>query len=229
MIESSLKNPLLMKDILVALMLIITSLSMSAQEREYFSHTRFSISGALTSSYTYELDFACHYMFCPFVGAGGSLGSWKVISEEGYASGHGWHIDSDDERPSNLFIRPSLVLKTPGIKIGQVHLGLYAEPSLMLNIPYQTVAIRYATPDNPRYDHKYKDISTNRGQWLAGALRLGINLDIGEGNISLGYMMSNLDVYSQYRQLNYNGTSFRDFYPVKNFMWGLYLTLGCCL
>ena len=33
------------------------------------------------------------------------------------------------------------------------------------------------------------------------------------GRISVGYLMSNLDIYSQMRHLSYEGISFEKFYP----------------
>ncbi len=44
------------------------------------------------------------------------------------------------------------------------------------------------------------------------------------GRISVGYLMSNLDIYSQMRHLSYEGISFEKFYPKRNFMQGAYLS-----
>lgn len=188
-----------------------------------FTHNRFSFSGMLTSSDTYQLEAAYHYMFNRYVGIGGAFGYWKVYYETGWASGTGWEIESDDNRPFNLYLHPSVVLKTPAISIKSVHLGLFAEPGLMLNVPYTRVCI-HQTANWPEMDYKY--ISTSKGQWLAMDLRAGIYANFGPCGFSAGYLMSNLDVYSQYRHLSYNGVSFRKFYPKKTFLQGAYLTLS---
>ncbi|MCM1349445.1 MAG: hypothetical protein NC338_08545, partial [Firmicutes bacterium] len=116
---------------------------------------------------------------------------------------------------------PSVVLKTPAIKIKQVDLGLYAEPGLMLNVPYTGANIRQYT-QWPDYD--YKHISTSKGQWFAVDVRVGIFVNFGSCGFSAGYSISNYDVYSQYRHLSYKGISFGKYYPKKSFMQGAYLT-----
>ena len=188
-----------------------------------FGHNRYSFSGLLTSSNTYQLEASYHYMFNRFIGVGGALGFWKVYYEQGHASGKDWTIDSDDNVPESLYLRPSLVLKSPAIKFRSVDIGLYADPGAMLNVPYSSANIRQYTMW-PDYD--YKHISTNDGQWFAIDLRAGVYLNVGPLGFSAGYMMSNMDVYSRFRHLSYKGVSFSEFYPVMSFMQGAYLTLS---
>ena len=185
------------------------------------THHRVGLNGAVTSSDSWLLEFSYHYMFNRYVGLGGSVGTWKVYFEDGRASGQNWSIDGDDNKPWNFYLRPSVLLKTPAIKYRASLWSLFAEPGLMLNIPYQRVCIEN-TSNWPYIDYDY--ISTNKGQWIAIDLRIGVSLDIGPIGINAGYMMSNLDVYSQYRHLSYNGNSFKKFYPKKPFMQGAYIS-----
>ncbi|MCC8120342.1 MAG: hypothetical protein LIP09_16605 [Bacteroidales bacterium] len=161
-------------------------------------------------------------MINDIVGVGGSLGYWKNYYEDGWAAGKDWAIDSEDNKPSNLYLKPSIVLKSPSLNIKGIPLALYVEPGLMLNIPYQRVWIE-KTPNWPNTD--YDHISTSKGQWLAGEARIGINVELGPGALCVGYFMSNLDIYSQYRHLSYQGISFKEFYPSKPFMQGAFITL----
>ncbi len=188
-----------------------------------FSHNRGGISGMLTSSCSWQLEVSYHYMINSCIGLGGSAGTWKVYFEEGYASGKDWSIDSDDTQPNNLYLRPSLVLKTPAISIKSVDLGIYTEPGLMMNVPYTRVWIQQTT-EWPEY--KYKSVSTSNGQWLAWDIHIGVYANIGPCGFSAGYLWSNFDVYSQYRHLSYKGQYFKDFYPAKSTMQGAYLTLS---
>lgn len=80
-------------------------------------------------------------MFCKFVGVGGALGYWSNYYDDGWASGSNWNIDEDDNRPSNFYLRPSVVLKSPSVRFKQTQWCLYAEPGIMLNVPYQQVSI----------------------------------------------------------------------------------------
>ena len=91
-----------------------------------FSNNRGSLNGTLTSSCSWQLEAGYHYMLCRYVGVGGSIGLWKVYFEEGRAYGDDWEVDWDDDnnKPENFYLRPSLLLKTPAIKIKSVDLGL---------------------------------------------------------------------------------------------------------
>ncbi len=216
-----------MRRIGVFIIAIFTALSILAENKKEenfeFSHHRASISGLLTSSDSWQLEGAYHYLFNRYIGIGGAIGGWKVYFEEGWPSGKDWEIDSDDSKPFSIYLRPSVILKSPAVKIKQVDLGLFAEPGVMLNVPYSHVNIRQYR-GWPNFE--YKSVSTTKGQWFAMDLRLGIYANIGPLGISAGYMMSNLDVYSQYRHLSYKGISFKEFYPKKSFMQGAYLILS---
>lgn len=48
---------------------------------------RVALSGLLTSSDSWQIEFSYHYMFNKYIGLGGSVGLWKVYYEEGWASG----------------------------------------------------------------------------------------------------------------------------------------------
>lgn len=93
----------------------------------------------------------------------------------------------------------------------------------MMNIPYTRVWIRQYT-NWPNYESE--SASTGGGQWWAVDLRVGIYANIGPCGVGIAYLMSNHDVYSQYRHLSYNGVSFSNFYPKKSFMQGASLTLS---
>lgn len=212
-----------MRNVLLALFMITLGINVvSARQFEDITHNRASITGLLTSSDSWQVELGYNYMICPYVGIGGAVGGWKNYFVDGYASGKDWHIASDDEKPSNIYLRPSIVLKSPAIRIKDSYLGLYAEPGLMMNVPYERVWIDKIT-NWPQTDYNNK-VSTSNGQWCAVDIRLGVYFNVGPCGISAGYMMSNFDIYSQRRHLSYNGVSFSQFYPKKPFMQGAYLT-----
>ncbi len=102
---------------------------------------RFSLNGTLTSSYSYSLDVSFHYMFGRYIGVGGAFGCWANYYEFGWASGVDWWITDEDNKPSGIYLRPSAVIKSPGLKYRATTWSLYAEPGLLLNIPYRRVCI----------------------------------------------------------------------------------------
>ena len=214
-----------MKRLCVITIVVMSAMSLFADNKKdenfEFSHNKVAFSGLVTSSDSYQVEASYHYMFNRYIGLGGSFGFWKVWYEDGWASEKDWEIESDENKPSNFYLRPSVVLKTPAIKIKQVDLGLYAEPGVMLNVPYTGANIRQYT-QWPDYD--YKHISTSKGQWFAVDMRVGIFVNFGPCGFSAGYTMSNYDVYSQYRHLSYKGISFSKYYSKKSFMQGAYLT-----
>lgn len=204
------------------IILLVSCLPVSAiaeTTAETWRH-RVTFSGSLTSSDTYSLEASYHYMLCPYVGVGGAFGYWANYFDDGWASGRNWNIDEDDNKPSNLYLRPSVILKSPALKYRSAAWSLYAEPGIMLNVPYQRVCIEH-TANWPRTHYDY--VGTTKGQWLAAELRAGISLDMGPFGISAGYLISNLDIFSQYRHLSYRGQSFSDFYPSKPLMQGAFL------
>ncbi len=193
----------------------------SGEENFESVHNRVSFSGLLTSSDSYQLEASYHYMFNRSIVVGAAAGYWKVLYEDGWASGRDWEIESDDNAPSNIYLHPSLILKTPSLKIKNVGLGIYAEPGLMLNVPYKRVNIRQ---HRRGWEYDIRHISTMKGQWFAMDLRIGVYVNLGQLGFSAGYMVSNFNVYSQYRHLSYMGNSFSNYYPEKKSMQGGYLT-----
>ena len=212
---------------LILSVLVVIPFVLLANNDEDKTHHRVGFNGALTSSYTWQLEFSYHYMFNRYIGVGGSAGSWEVYYEEGWASDKNWNIDDDDNKPWNFYIRPSVLLKTPALKYRACEWSIFAEPGVMLNIPYQRVCIESRHNGSAT---EYDYISTTKGQWLASDLRVGVSvsvsLDSDQFGVSAGYMMSNLDVYSQYRHLSYKGVSFEKFYSRKPFMQGAYISLS---
>lgn len=212
---------------LLVIFLVLSALSGRAavtwELDQELTRNRLSLTGALTSSDAYQLEVTYHWMLFRYLGFGGSFGFWKCYFDDGRAEGPHWGVDYDTNRPSNLYLRPSIALRSPGLKLGQVILGLYAEPGVLLNVPYEQVCIE-RTENWPRIEYDY--VSTTRGQWLAFDVRLGVLVNVGPCDFSAGYLMSNLDIFSQFRHLSYRGQSFASAYPSKQFMQGAYLTLS---
>lgn len=220
--EISCEQDYFMKKIILTVLISFLSIMASAKGvEEEPGHNRVAINGLLTSQDSYQLEASYHYMISKYAGVGGALGYWKNYSEDGCPRGNYWSISLDDMKPDNFYLRPSVIFKSPAIKIKDAQVGLFAEPGIMLNIPYRRVCLDL-TYNWPATDYEY--VSTNHGQWCAIDVRLGVFLNCGGFGISAGYMMSNFDIYSQSRHLSYQGQSFEKFYPDDNFMQGAYLS-----
>lgn len=178
-----------------------------------FTRHRGAFTGALVSQAAYHLEVSYHYMLNRYVGLGGGLGLWQNYFSDGYPQGPEWRLDEDSARPGNLYLRLSALLKTPSITFKSARWGLMAEPACMLQVPYTRVYVNDMYGIVEANSHR---LSTNNGQWLVVELRTGIYVNFGPIGINAGYALSNLDIYSYYRNLSYNGVSFRRFYPAPN-------------
>lgn len=212
-----------LNSLILMLFLFPLTVSSGGKEDDFGRHC-LGMSGALTSSDTWQVDLSYHFMLTRNIGVGAALGSWKQYFIDGFPSGPGWEIDSEDEKISNFYLRPSVLLVSPRLfSLGLWNFALRAEPGVMMNVPYQGVCIDiledYHTVD-------YKHISTSRGQWCAFECKAGIEANFMYGTISAGYMFSTLDIYGISRNLHYNGVSFGDFYPKAGVIHGAYLSLS---
>lgn len=179
-------------------------------------HNRITFNGWLTSD-TYSGEIGYHYMLTRHFGIGGAGGYWHIFDSRGRAAGKGWKVEESSNDPSSLYLRPSVILKSPQINI----FSLYAEPGIILNLPYQRAKIEL-TDNFPYIEYEY--VNTSKGQWLALEMRFGIALDFDSFGITVGYIMSNLDPYSMFRHMSYNGVSFDRFYDKKSFRQGAFIS-----
>lgn len=183
------------------------------------THHIAAMSGTLTSEWTYQCELSYHFMPLPYVGIGASTGYWRQYDTDYWHSGKNWSIDSDDERLSNLFITPSLLLLSPTLRLGSVGLGVMAEPGLMMNIPYERVWVHDSVDGIAM---RSKSVSSHTGRWWAYTCKAALTLKIGQATFALGYHWSNYDIYTFRRHMSYNGVSFNKFYPKAQCQYGAF-------
>lgn len=184
-----------------------------------FENNRVAVSGAFSNSYTWQVDLSYHYMINRYLGFGASLGYWKTAYPEGQPKGNDWYAEWDSNDPSNVFLRPSIILKTPPLRIKKCEIGIFAQPGAMMNVPYLSVTLLQGSAAT---GYTRKSVSTTGGQWFALDARLGLFVNLGPCGFSAGYLISNHDIYGQYRHLRYNKVSFDSFYPEKTLLQGIY-------
>ena len=115
-----------MKNIIIFLCILGNIFLANAQIENFETKHKIAINGAVTSDITWQLDFSYHYMLSSYVGIGTSLGMWREFSYGGLPAGKDWEIHEDDEKTSNLFLRPSIQLISPTIlKISDGRLKLF--------------------------------------------------------------------------------------------------------
>ena len=215
-----------MKTLFTVFAIIVINLYSLASERSErafeFDTNRIAFSGVFSSSYSWQLDASWHYMVNPYIGLGASIGTWEVVYPDGHPEGADWRVEYDEygsQKPWNLFIRPSAVLKTPGVRIKKCEIGFFAQPGIMMNIPYASVSVLQGSAQT---GYTRKTVSTTKGQWLAFDAKIGPSVNVGPCGFSIGYLISTHDIYGQFKCLKYDGVSFDRFYPKKTLLQGIY-------
>lgn len=220
---------MLMKRLHFILIFIIFSLSVArAEENPYnegnASRFRIGMNLQFTTHHSWQIDFGCHYMLSQHVGVGGSVGGWRQYKSPISPEGPNWWVLRSDRHPSNVFIRPSVLLMTSELfRIGKVGVGFSACPGLQFNVPQQRVTIMIAN------DWDYSDnvkVHTTKGEWFAVDCRAGFYLHAGPVFLQMGYVASSLNIYGMYRNLEYNHVSFKNFYPHSSWLQGGYMTVS---
>ncbi|MDE6327799.1 MAG: hypothetical protein K2L91_04650 [Duncaniella sp.] len=216
---------------LLLISILTICVSVSAVAGSGFNHgdekaSRFRIGMNLqfTSHSSWQIDFGCHYMLSPYVGLGGSVGGWRQFRSPISPEGPNWWVLRSDRHPSNVFLRPSVLLMTGElIRIGKAGFGLTACPGVQLNVPHQRVTIEIA--NNWDYTDNVK-VSTTKGEWIAVDCRAGLYMHAGPVYLQAGYVASSLNIYGMYRNLEYNHVSFKEFYPHSSWLQGGYVTVS---
>lgn len=215
--------------LLAILILLSSSAAVTAGGKDPYdlghaSRFRLGLNFQFTSFRTWQIDFGCHYMVTPWLGLGASLGGWRQYGQWNSPEGPNWWVLKSDRHVSNVFLRPSLLLTTPTLwRIGKTEWGLMANPGVMLNVPNHRVTIEKSN------DWDYEDqehISSSRGKWCALDCRLGLYLRAGKVYIMAGYILSNLEIYSYYRNMEYDGVKFSDYYPRRKGLQGGFVTIS---
>lgn len=206
---------------------LATSVNAAAatDENDAPTHHEVGLTGELTSGDTWQLEASYHWFPIKYVGVGASFGLWRQTGYDGLPATNEWRINEDDSKVGNVFLMPSLLLKSPAIiKTADVSLGLMAEPGFMMNMPSAKVAIDKIEGTNVYTN--YDRVSSNSGRWCAFSLRIGAYAAFDNITISLGYAYSSLDIYGMRRNMVYNGTRFSDFYPKRKNMGGAFLRVA---
>lgn len=226
-------------------------LSVNAQTTNewYRGQVRFTI--GVASNLSVDAEISGHYMLLPYIGIGGGIGlmgqyDYNKVPFGEIASANStrafWGLDKDQRQIARPYLRPYLVLRTPTlIKMGKernFRLRLEVEPGAQLTIPYTRARINYAWyPEQggyyPGVSDDYGDLpfqtegySSRRGAWCFWNLKNSITVSNDHLTFSLGYSVSNFDIYSLRRNMVVEGVSFHQFYPKKEYTHCVFAGIG---
>lgn len=168
-------------------------------------------------TYSFILDYK--YYLRPFFGVGGGIflnsQSGNSIQPHGDLNSEGkilaWKSETKVTNPGGFI---SIVGEFPVI-IRERGIMLEFEPAWLLMLP-RTSSIVELQNVNTGVRAGSDRLSVAGGQWNAWLLRSGLSFRLGDRlMLSLSYSITNLDSYSTYRLLEYEGKCFNDFYPEK--------------
>lgn len=181
--------------------------------------------GGMAVSRAWLVDVAYHYKLNQHVGVGGSFGVWgNLISKDG-AHGSGWDMRYRKNSPGNVFLRPSVSVFSPMLLCtGGIEWKLYAEPGVVLQVPYGRAYVY--TYDARGTIIAESEVTSSSGKWAMPDCRLGVTMQADNFDISFGYYVSTLDVYSEYRSMTFNGERFDNTLPKHKLQQGAFVSLS---
>lgn len=195
----------------------------------------FSLTAGVATNYVYNLEASAYYCPVPWVGVGVGIGFVKQGRDQApWPHGYKWEIDDDSRSMENFYLRPSLLFTSPRLfRIKACSFRLFAEPGLVMKIPYSYVDISddRELDQSPKYgpivrEYRYRGRSS-KGAWCFWSLRAGIRINVDDGlTIGLGYGMGNFDMYSQRRNIVVNGHRMSDFYKDQGMNHTLFVSLS---
>lgn len=215
--------------LLLAVMLCCTDSHQARAQRnddgEFMQHN-VELTGMVTTRDLLYIDFAYHYKVNAYVGVGGSLGVFTQYVDGPKPAGDGWRMDGGSCKETNVYLRPSVQFFTPMLlNTGGIEWRLYAEPGVMLFVPYRKAWVNYVDAHGHETGNCEK-ISVSAGQWIAPDCKAGVMIRADRFNIALGVCASSLDAYSSSRHLRFKSESLERFYPDRKVDWGFYASIA---
>ncbi len=171
------------------------------------------------NDFCYQTELSYHYMRHPYLGFGGAIGACGVLNDHmpnGYANNGiwtSWHLNKEYQYINQLYLRPSILFRTPALVEFKNNYSLHFqfEPGVQLLIPYSSVRIDFV--DGEAYEDYSERISSSKGNWCFWNLKSGLFLNNNDIIFGIGYIITNLDVYSTRRNMSVENTSLGEFYP----------------
>lgn len=228
----SIKIILLMRIKWLFLSLAVCFCSYAQQENK--SQIAFTAAFGATDQkdFCYQFEISYYYMRHPLMGIGCGIGFCGILSDHlpfGYSENGiwtSWYLNKEYKYINQPYIRPSLIFRSPALTQIKGKYGVYlqAEPGVQLLIPYSYVKIDYIN-DETYIDYSER-ISSNKGNWCFWNLKSCILIRNNDVSFGLGYIISNLDVYSKRRTMKIENTSFDKFYPKTKLTHNAFIYVG---
>ena len=222
-----------MKKILLFLLCFLPLFSPAAEEEDEKHYNQISLAGALDSNDAWEVEFSYMRRFNSWLGAGVGLNFYAQyvdnidvhgapIPDVGASS---WILSDRSKRAAGLQLNPYVHFNTPSlIRIESAGIKLFAEPGLLTT----AIAKRKVEKLMPG-DSGYTLMQTytgHGGDWLFWSVRLGATLENDDGAVSIGWLGSNMDMYSFVRHIRIDDILIGDHLPARHLHWGVFISLA---
>lgn len=213
-------------------LVFLALLSFADSEARGYNRHEGAISVGLDNNDAYEIELSYRYFLMRYVAIGIGVGYYQQYDHDNVPSGTleedkwtSWRLADDDIEIRKAYLSPSVTLRTPTLlAISKAKLSLEGEAGLKMQIPTDIVSVDYYNVQT--YDRKRSVKLTGKGNWCfwetKGLLRLGFP----KLALSLGYSLSNLDIYTNYRKMEVEHVPFSSFYPKRKMTHSFFLKMS---
>lgn len=205
--------------------------SYAQSNRTSMDRSLFTLTAGLNTNDAYALEFSYHYMLFHYLDIGSGIGYFKQWYNEYFPNGktdgkwNSWTLSESDRKIEKLYLRPSVLLSSPPLfKVGKYKFLLKGEFGVQLLSPHTGIYVDYVNSNT--YDSKLKYESTNKGDWCFWNVKGSVGLRAYSSVLSLGYGISNLDIYSSRRFIKVENTLLSEFYPNRKLTHTLFISLS---
>lgn len=199
-----------MKRILFSILLII--LTTVTQAREKNEATFYAGLSAYGSEPTYNLELSYSYFFLPNIGVTGGIEYIDNYDRYGGFSteinGRKCEIKDEDARIQKFSFNFLASFKTPIVWLNRKHesgLIYHCDPGICISIPWNDrVSLWEIDQQHPFLEEVTHTVNNHNGQVMSWKVRNRISYRIPDAEVSIGYTISNFDLFGGRRNMKIN-------------------------
>ncbi|OAV63288.1 hypothetical protein Barb6XT_03195 [Bacteroidales bacterium Barb6XT] len=214
------------------------SLAGTSQEEKFRRH-EFQFTAGINTHEACELEPCYSFMYNNYVGVSIGLTAMRQIWSHVFSYPTGdhtaaWMLSGNQEKAGAALLRPSVRFRIPVIKDGTSNfLALHIEPGLFVNL-YPNETLRFSlykiAPSGVLLQGGYalseEKIRNKGGSCLSPHIKSYLTLWIDRYLVSAGYSYSSFDIYSNRRNITFQGYSMNNFPWKKRVTGTLFLSAG---
>lgn len=224
------------KVFLFILPLLALPITVLAQKESYDPETNVMVMVGYNGNHSTDLEASLAYypfrLFGVSVSVNSSFQNYTDVPEYGGASSPtNGYWEMPDKKVLSFSIIPELSLRTPKWRLGgEEGNGLFLVFNPGLNIVlFPDEKIKFHTVTSSQMDgtkSQFRTITNKHAQWFYWRTKFSFSYQLDVTVISLGFYISNYDVYGGRRNIVINGNKLNNSLPEKEMTGGVFLSIG---